>query len=196
MAIELISVPALLARPYFCWASWARTRTHWLRTDDVALAALCKYEAPLEKSADGLGRSPTSIAHRARDTGLTLPPEWRDAIRMRKPKIERLAPLQYPYIRHVRGEHAELLHVNSLVPRSMPDELRADVCQEIMLAIWEGRITIDELQSNPKALRSFTAQARTNNFECGGYAISLDVPMRDGRSWYDILPNNREDAVD
>lgn len=187
--LEAISVPALLASPRYCWA-W--TGTHWQRPEIVALKALCEFGAPLEKSADALGRSPTSIAHRARDTGLALPYEWRDAITIRrssKPRAPKAAPLQYPFIVNVRGEHADLLAVNSLVSRDLPDHIRADVCQEIMLAIWQKQVTLDELRCDRRLVQSFVRGFRKANLEGGGFAMSLDVPMHDGRSWYDVLPD-------
>jgi hypothetical protein len=190
--LEAISVPALLAHPRAFPGCYVWTRTWWSRPEVVALKALCDGRASLEKSADSLGRTPTSIAHYARDTGLTLPVEWRDAIIKRKPSKVRLADpqLQYPYIRQVRGEHADLLQVNSLVPRGLPDHVRADVCQEIMLALWMKKITLEELRADSRAVRSFIKGFRATNHEAGGFALSLDAPMHDGRSWYDVLPDD------
>lgn len=192
--IELVSVPALLARPRLVGGAWHYTHSHWTRPETVALKALCEADASLEKSAAALGRSPTSLAHRASDTGLTLPREWRAAIYKYKPKpkVQREAPLQYPYIKDVRGEHQDLLAVNALAPRGLPDYERADVCQEIMLALWQKEVTLNELRQDKSLLRKFTSGFRKANFELGGYALSLDQPMSDGRSWYDILPDEPE----
>lgn len=187
--IELVSVPAILARPRYLGGNWCSTRTHWARCEDVILKALCDADAPLEKSADGLGRSPSSIAHRARDTGLRLPKEWADLIRPKRLRAEARVALQYPYIQKVRGEHAELLAVNSLVPRGLPDHMRADICQEIMLAIWTKEVSLDELRSDRALVNRFVKGFRRANLEGGGWALSLDVPMKDGRSWYDVLPD-------
>jgi hypothetical protein len=176
VSIEVVSVPVLLSRPRMIGGGWHYTHSHWTRRDEVALAA------------------PTSIAHRASDTGLHVPPEWREAIYKYKSKLRRpkVAPLQYPYIAKVRGDHADLLAVNSLVPRGMPDYERADVCQEIMLAIWQKETSLEELHRDKSLLRKFTSGFRKANFEMNGYAISLDKPLRDGRSWYDILPDEPE----
>jgi hypothetical protein len=191
--LELISTKALLSRSKYGGA-WLDTGLWWQRPEEVALKALCEDEAELERCADALGRSPTAIAHRARDTGLILPREWRDAIiKKRPPKPPRELPLQYPYIVKVRGEHADLLAVNALVTRGLPDHVRADVCQEMMLALWQKQTTIEELQSDPALVRKFITGFRKANLEGGGYALSLDVPMRDGRSWYDVLPDNSSD---
>lgn len=157
------------------------------------LAALCDAKAPVEKSSLGLGRSPTSIAHRASDTGLTLPKEWHDLITRRqaaKPRAPR-STLQYPYLLEAKGEHASLLEVNALIPRGLPDHIRADVCQEIMLALWERDTSLEELRADKALVRKFMNRARNDNYELGGYALSLDQPMRDGRSWYDVLPDQQ-----
>lgn len=189
--IELISVPALLSRPRYINEGYLSTRLWWGRDEEVALKALCEDEAPLEKSAISLGRSPTSIAHRARDTGLRLPKEWTAAIIKRRPPAVRHAPLmQYPYIAKVRGEHADLLAVNSLVPQGLPHHMRADVCQEIMLALWQKETSIEELRGDRALVNKFIKGARAINYEAGGYALSLDAPMQDGRSWYDVLPDS------
>lgn len=193
--IEVVSIQTILARPRLMFSAWHYTRCHWTRPEDVALKALCEADAPLERSADGLGRSPTSIAWRAQDTGLILPSEWKAAIRRKYKPVERYAPLQYPYIREVRGEHADLLAVNSLVPRGLPDHIRADVCQEIMLALWQKEVSIDELRGDRALVQSFIRGFRKANFEAGGQAISLDTPMRDGRSWYDVLPDPSTDIA-
>lgn len=184
--VEVISVPALLATPRAEGGSWAWTGTHWARDEDVMLAALCSERAPLELSANGLGRSPTSIAWRASDTGLRLPPEWRDAIRQRRPASTPRVTLEYPYITTVNGSHSDLLAVNALVPRGLDPHFRADVCQDIMLAVAEGDVSIGDL-SDPRLVQQFVRACRRRNYESSGRALSLDAPMMDGRSWYDVL---------
>jgi hypothetical protein len=100
-------------------------------------------------------------------------------------KIARRPLLSYPYIAVKRDEHADLLAVNALVPAWMPG--REDVCQEIMLALWEKQITLEQLKANRVDLRSFVRSFTKANYEAGGFAISLDQPMYDGRSWHDVL---------
>lgn len=103
-------------------------------------------------------------------------------IKIREPKIV----LSYPYIIKPRDEHAELLTVNKLVP-PMPG--REDICQEIMLALWERKITMDQLRANLADVRSFVRSFKRANYEVGGYAVSLDQPMESGQSWHDVLPD-------
>lgn len=187
--LEVVSISTILCRPRYRWGGWHSTGQHWQRDEIVALKALVDAQAPLEKSADGLGRSPTSIAHRAYDTGLEIPLEWKRAIWKRtKRTILRSPAGQYPYITNVRGEYADLLSVNSLVPRGLPDWMRADVCQQIMFDLLDKRITLPELRAEKGLIGQYTKAYRRENMEAGGYAISLDAPMRDGRHWYDVLP--------
>ena len=189
--LEAVSHNTLLSVPRY-GGHWLDSGRNWNRPDLVGLAALCKFSAPIEQSADALGRAPSMLAHRARDMGLKLPPEWRDAITTRKSGGAKL--LSYPYIIEARGEHADLIEVNSLVSQGLPEHMRADVCQEIMLALWEKRFTLSEFKSSPKLVNQFIRSARKLNYEAGGYALSLDAPMRDGRSWYDVLPSGDYDG--
>lgn len=186
--IEVVSLGSLISRPMYFDGGYHSTRMWWQRPEDIALKALCEDRVPLVTSAGALGRSPTSIAHRARDAGFRLPGEWKDAITKSQPKAVHRPLMQYPYIAKVRGEHADLLAVNALVPHGLPQHLRGDVCQEIMLALWEGQISIEELRSNKSLVSDFIGRARKANYEAGGYALSLDAPMGDGRSWYEVLP--------
>lgn len=188
--LEAASLKSLMDRGGFLnnW-SWALNRTWWTREHDIGLGLLCRHQVPVEKSANLMARAPSSLAWRAREFNLVLPKDWRDAISRKKlasgPRIQ----LQYPYIADVRGEHADLLAVNALVPRNMLDHMRADVCQEIMLALWQKETSIEELKKAPALIRKYCGRVRTMNYEGGGYCLSLDMPMRDGRKWYDVLPD-------
>lgn len=177
----------LLAKPRYVNGGWYDTNLNWNQWASDGLKQLCDAATPLEKAAEVLGRSPTSIAHRAVNEGMVLPPEWRTIIRPKRlmqPKPKRLN-LSYPFIIRKRTDHSDLLEVNALVPRGMPG--REDVCQEIMLAIFEGKLTIGQLRANPSDIRSFVRGFYKTNYEDAGQAISLDMPMKSGRSWHDVL---------
>lgn len=165
----------------------------WTEAEHANLKTLCQGRVDVEKAASILGRSPKSIAWRASDHGLGPSPEWRALLSGRKGLGGQRIQLAYPYIIRARDEHADLLAVNSIVPAYMPG--REDVCQEVMLALWEKRITLDQLRANSKNLRPFIRQFSAANYENGGYALSLDQPMYDGRSWHDVLadPNTLPD---
>lgn len=71
----------------------------------------------------------------------------------------------------------DLALVESLLHREMPN--RADVLQEIMLALLEGRTTPRLLRHH--GVRQFVSGVYRANFERSGFAISLDAPGLDGR---------------
>jgi len=91
----------------------------------------------------------------------------------------------YPFVRVAKDEHGTLMAVNSIVPQALPG--REDVCQEILLALWEGKITLDQLRANRSNVGAFVRRFQSENYEASGYAISLDVPMRSGGSWHDVI---------
>lgn len=181
----------LIAKPKY-GGSWCGTGTHWTSVEAAHLHVLALAGSDLNKAADALGRSPASIAHRARDTGLELPAAWAAIVR---PKRQRIATpprvqLAYPFIIRKRDEHADLLAVNRLVAQYLPG--REDICQEIMLAMWEGTITLAQLEAKRENLRAFVRSFRRENFEMSGAAVSLDAPIRrnhDGGDLYlqDVL---------
>lgn len=77
--------------------------------------------------------------------------------------------------------------VNSLVPQGAL--AREDAVQEIMLAFLEGRASLDEIKRG--GWRKLTRITFESNFESSGYALSLDMPMSDGRSWHDVLSHEQ-----
>ena len=157
---------------------------HWRDAEYTELRTLCDAKADIERTADVLGRGSKSIAWKATEIGPKLPPQWNRLIVPAKIRDVRIQ-LAYPYIIKPRDEHADLLAVNTIVPQGPP--CREDICQEIMLALWEKRITLNDLIDNREDVRAFIRSFKKGNYEMGGYAISLDVPMYDGRSWHDVL---------
>lgn len=89
----------------------------------------------------------------------------------------------WPYIREINSENELLMWVSAAVPRSLPDHIRADICQDILLDILEGKIAIQELAQNVSAAIRRTRKRTEMPFGM----ISLDAPRRDGRSWYEII---------
>lgn len=209
-ALEVVSLPALLDRPRYMDGLPLNKGLWWRRCDNVAMMALTEAAADLEKTARGLGRPAKTIVHRAKDTGLKLPGEWMDYLYpdriVRRVERERMkearalerekdrkakAPLiqvAYPYIREVRGEHADLIEINKLVPAGIREHVRADVCQELMLAILEGKTTVAALKADRSLLMKYVRVFERENSLITSYALSLDKPLKYGGSWYDILP--------
>lgn len=90
--------------------------------------------------------------------------------------------MNYPFLRAPRDEHAELMEVNSLVPQ-IPG--RADVVQEIMLALFEGTATMEAIRAG--GWRPYVRRFYSTNHEQAGHAISMDLPRFNGQSWHDVL---------
>lgn len=136
------------------WLGW--TRTPWGDREIAEVKALCLGAAGVSASAEVLGRDEKSIAWKARDLGLKLPPEWSRLIRSPYVRRERAAPLlQFPYVAKARPEHADLLAVNDLIPKGMPEWCRADIVQTVMLALFEGTVSMEELRHNRSKVRWF-----------------------------------------
>lgn len=95
-------------------------------------------------------------------------------------------PLCYPYIVKRRDEHAEILAINDIVPRAFPDQMRADICQEAMLAVLEGKITIAELRANRSQSAWFLRKFYKDNFEDAGHAASLDAMVDEDRTEFEV----------
>jgi hypothetical protein len=160
---------------------------NWSPSDVEKLRILAEAGSPPEASGDALGRQEKSIAYKARDLGIKIPSTWAAFLpqskymaRPRQPKIL----LCYPFmVKAQRDEHADLIAVNKLVPASIPDHMRGDICQDILLAIYEGRVNLTSLQRSPKLVKEYMNQWRNNNLENGGYGImSLDPFGDDQRS--------------
>jgi hypothetical protein len=168
----------LIANPIY-GGGWYNTRTWWTDTDKFKLDVLCEADSDIEASADALGRSPTSIAHRAKDFGLVLPQQWKRLITPRRAKQirirEQASLLSYPFVAKVRDEHADLMAVNAIIPSNISEDMRADMCQEIMVAILEGRTTIEALRAKKANSAYFIKKFYHDNYEAGGHAISFNA---------------------
>ncbi len=103
------------------------------------------------------------------------------------PKGPRRAVLAYPYIMTRRDEHTDILAINDIVPHAFPDQMRADICQEAMLAVLEGKITIAELRANASKSAWFLRKFYRDNFECAGRAVYLSDEDEKGKSFDEIV---------
>ena len=123
--------------------------------------------------------SPARQAFLKRWTGSSRPA----LIRIKSPpKLD----LRYPFIppTGTNGKGLDLvLLVHGAVPRGLPDQLRGDVCQEIIAGILAGDLTEADI---PNQLRRYIRKVRVEQ-EADFAAVSLDAPRRDGRSWHDVL---------
>lgn len=174
-----IHARALLSeRPKYPGEMRLSTNTLWRYQDEIQLQVLCIAGTDLSKASAVLGRSETSIVHRAKDAGMKLPKSWWAVIPSKPRKLAepRWVPMAYPYVSAKRAENAQVLEVNELVARYLPG--RADICQEILLALWEKRVTMEQLRKQGQSLRSFVRQFYKSNHELAGYAGSLDAEIQ------------------
>jgi hypothetical protein len=188
---EFPECPALeIGRPRYIGGRHMSTRTWWSDEEKSALARFIGGGFSPDESADALGRSPTSIAHYARDRGIHLPRAWSTLIVPRRQSIAPAENLSYPYILKRRPEHGDLLAVNDLVPKAYPPAMRADICQDIMLAILEGQMTLDEVKANRGNSAWFVRKFWRDNHEAAGRAISLGGGTNDDERSYDEVASS------
>lgn len=167
----------LVERPCYPNRGWYNALTHWSPTELFKLGILCEADCEVEQSADALGRPPTTLIHKAREQGILIPSDWAKILTPPKRRVaipkERRVDLAYPYIQKARPEHADVVTINSMIPAGIPEHMRSDICQEIMLAILEGRTTIEALTAKKGSTRYFIKKFYKDNFEDGGMAISF-----------------------
>lgn len=159
----------------------------WSPKDITAVRALCAAGSDLDACGRTLGRRPSGIAHKAREIGLFLPIAWSRRISKYKPKAPFVPLLAFPYIvKQTRPEHELILAVNKCVPRGLPEALREDVCQEIILGVLDGTIALETIaQTLPSVLR----RVRKDNSAPFG-TLSFDaapVWNDDGRPLHETL---------
>jgi hypothetical protein len=175
----------LIANPVY-GGGWYNSRTWWSDIDNFKLGILCEADSDVEQSADALGRPPKSIAWKARELHFVLPQQWSRLIASTSPRKykSKAKPLKlrevssllaYPYIAKARDDHSDLLAVNAIIPRGIPENMRADMCQEILLTILEGRTTLEALKAKSANASYFIKKFYHDNYEDGGHAISFSA---------------------
>jgi transposase-like protein len=177
--------PIEIGRNAFCNGALYNTRTWWSEEEKKALEKFIKVGYSPDDVAPTLGRSPKSMAHYARDHGIILPKEWSSLIAAKRIATPRRVALSYPFISTRRPEHADLLALNDLVPRAYPEHMRADICQEMMLAVIEGAVTVEEIKANHEKSAWFLKKFYMANYEDSGRAVSLNARDGDDERAYD-----------
>lgn len=163
---------------------------NWRYEDRAAVVVCCEAAIDPCRLSPILAREPHTIVWRASDMRLRLPPNWADIIRKKRPREPRedRTLLAYPYIKgQARDEHAFLLAVNAVVPQGLPGDLRSDVCQDMLLAILEGELSVAQIKD---ALLHYMKAARKRYYMPWGIR-SLDDPLwDDGRTLGETLSEN------
>lgn len=184
---DTIIIPQDFKRPRFVDGAWYNKHVHWSDEDLMLLTAAADLSISPNAAANTLGRPPTTLVDKALREGIWVPREWRKLLYKPAKRVERLN-LEYPYIVKPDDRHADLIAVNRLVSKELPG--REDVCQDVMLALWESRTSLAELRSDPRAIRSFVKAFRKASFERSGFNVeSMDVTLHsdegDGKSKYE-----------
>lgn len=192
---NVITLPIIneaIKRPRYIGGGWFDTHRRWSASDKDLLTRLCAAKVDPNMAASTLGRAPSALARYARENmGLRIPEAWLALTRNVRERVHKLSGLNYPYLVQSIDKYADLIAVNKLVPAGM--EGREDVCQDVLLALWESRLTLDDLRREPHRVRDFIRSFRKASFERGGYGVeSMDELLADGVSKYDHHRFQRE----
>ena len=78
---------------------------------------------------------------------------WRGALTpRRKPNAIGIQASFYPYLIHEakQDDHELLMLVNNAAPKHVPEQMRADLCQDMIVAILSGEMDKTELEGSVK----------------------------------------------
>jgi len=148
---EIIILPSTFKSPRYFNGLWLSQRLRWTEEDIALLASAVDLKINYNDAANTLGRDPKTIFHKAGElfSYWRLPTEWKKKFLQYKLKTrQHKDALQYPYIVKPDDKYSDLIAVNNLVSKSLPG--REDVCQDIMLALWESRTSLKELKDDQK----------------------------------------------
>lgn len=112
-----------------------------------------------------------------------------------KPQKDTYAELFYPYIVHnpARKKDGEdlVLAVNNAVPASWPEWLRADVCQDLVVAVLSGELSKDELHR--ENVHKFSrAVFKMHPIKYGPLSLDAVLSTDDGRTVSDVMKSRME----
>lgn len=181
---EVASVKEILAAGPRYWDGFALDQGRkWSGADDVILTKLWGAGAGEQRCAPILGRKPSTILHRVQYLHLRMPLCRRKAAGRKPREI-----LAYPFIAgRARDEHALVLAVNKAVPRGIPESIRADLCQEMLLALLDDRLATKDLS---RSVPIFLRQWR-RDYQAPYGTISLDSAPAwndQARSLHETIP--------
>lgn len=207
----------------------------WTPQEEAAVFTLCGANSNIEICADVLGRWPRAIAQRATDNRLSMSREWwsqllsptqmakRQDVLARRAERHRLRDVliaekraarmdavlrgrtAYPFVAEEKPETVDLLEVNDLVPKGLPEWIRADICQNIMLALLEKETTLTELKANRASANFFVRKfyreegdhrlvSLESDDDTQAYDEIAGAMARDEWGWTEV--NNRREAYD
>lgn len=98
----------------------------------------------------------------------------------------RTSDAMWPYNPSPKADGAELISaVNAAIPKRVPEQVRADISQEMILGILEGEISLEDVKKQVNAyLRRFWKE-----YDWDRWTLSLDQPLpgTDFGNMYDVI---------
>ena len=173
--METIILPQHFKYPKYMYGAWLDIHRRWDGESLRLLVSALDLGVHFDDASNAIGRNPEALYCKAREMRLRLPSSWKK--RFGKKFSAKCDPyLQYPYLVKPDDKYSDLIAVNRLVSKALPG--REDVCQDIMLALWESKTSLQELKDDPRAIRAFIKSFRKLFFEKSGYGVeSLDVTV-------------------
>ena len=98
----------------------------------------------------------------------------------------------WPFLhKEAAKDHLDILLVDSLVPKGIPEQWRQDICQDLFVAILTGEVEPDELRNEP--YRHIRKIFRDHPFKYVGVS-SMDAQIGDesGLRLHDVVPDDAE----
>lgn len=149
----------------------------WSMTDEERLSVMVGMNVGYDMAADVLARPKSALWAQLALRRWQKPPHWTER-RARQPL------LSYPYVTRATSENRQVLEVNQLVARAFPEHMRADLCQDILLALLEGQASMEELRRD--GIKAYVRGYRKKQNDPWN-AVNLDAPRRDGANWHEVL---------
>lgn len=101
----------------------------------------------------------------------------------------RIALSNYPYLRGRDDDGARLIEaVNSVVPRTFPDHMRADICQDLLLSVLEGESTIEQLKAGTSSAVRKYYKLHPGKF--GPISLDAPIPGTENLTLIDTIPSD------
>lgn len=162
-----------------------RTRVplhRWLQVT----AAVEKVPCTIEEIVGAIGVTYTT----ARRMRLMIRPDIKFGGRTSGPRLSLCYPFM-PAVSKPRPEHELLMMINEAVPRGIPEDRRADICQELALAILIGDVETANLEKAWQAM--FKKVYKMHPADFGPISLDAPIPGTDDLRLLDIL--SEEDGL-
>lgn len=97
---------------------------------------------------------------------------WKSPALVRPSSLGRRVVLAYPYLGNGTARSDDILEaVNAIVPHTLPEHIRADVCQEMIVDIFVGNLALDRAAAE---VRRYISRCYGDSYRL----VSLDAPIR------------------